>query len=237
MKLVIAVVCFAATALNNTNTMSAQTPPAKVIARVDHLVYATLDLERGVAEMEKLLGIKATPGGQHPGRGTRNALISLGPKAYLEIIGPDKEQPAPAQPRTFGIDELTTSRLVTWAANGTDLEKLHAEAASNGVVLGPVANGSRKRPDGVLLSWQFTSPLTVVGNGIVPFFIDWKDSPHPAASSAQGARLIALRAEHPDPERVAAMLKKLGLDVPVARADRPALIAVIESPRGLVELR
>jgi hypothetical protein len=226
-----------ATAFNNTNSMSAQTPAASVIARVDHLVYATPDLERGVAEMEKLLGIKATPGGRHPGRGTRNALISLGPKAYLEIIGPDAEQPAPAQPRTFGIDDLTASRLVTWAANGRDLEGLHKEAASNGIALGPVANGSRQRPDGVLLSWQFTSPLTILGDGIVPFFIDWKDSPHPAAGSAQGARLIALRAEHPDPERVAAMLKKLGLDVPVARAEKPALIATIESPRGRVELR
>ena len=34
-----------------------------VIARVDHLVYATPDLAAGVATVEALLGVRATPGG------------------------------------------------------------------------------------------------------------------------------------------------------------------------------
>jgi hypothetical protein len=217
--------------------MSAQTPAESLIPRVDHLVYATPDLARGIAEMEKLLGIKATPGGQHPGRGTRNALISLGPTAYLEIIGPDPEQPAPAEARTFGIDDLTTSRLVTWAANTRDLHNFHKQAAARGVALGAVRSGSRNRPDGVRLAWDFTSPLTVLENGIVPFFIEWKNSPHPATTSAKGASLLELRAEHPEPERVLDQLRKLGLPMQVTRADKPALIAVIATQNGRVELR
>src|SRR5262249_11322359 len=68
------------------------TPGAgSVVSRVDHLAYATPDLEKGVAEIERLLGVRATPGGQHPGRGTRNALVSLGPTSYLEIVGPDPD--------------------------------------------------------------------------------------------------------------------------------------------------
>jgi hypothetical protein len=209
----------------------------ELLARVDHLVYATPDLNRGVEEVEKLMGVRATPGGQHPGRGTRNALIKLGPAAYLEIIAPDPEQPPPKTPRSFGIDGLKESRLVAWAAKGVDLESLRDEAARKGARLGEVSPGSRRRADGVLLSWRFTDPRTVLADGLVPFFIDWGQSPHPAQTAAPGASLIALRAEHPDAQRVQRLLRELGLDLPVQSGPRPALVAVIDSPRGRVELR
>src|SRR5499426_4815344 len=106
---------------------------ADLLARVDHLVYAAPDLNRGVEEIEKLLGVRATPGGQHPGRGTRNALIALGPTSYIEIIGPDPEQPKPDLPRQFGIDTLTEGRLVTWAAKSDDLERTVTRAAEHAV--------------------------------------------------------------------------------------------------------
>src|SRR5262245_63175436 len=150
-----------------------QKEPAELVERVDHPVYADSDLKRGVDEIGKLLGVRATPGGQHPGRGTRNALIALGPATYLEIIAPDPDQPPPKTPRPFGIDGLKESRLVTWAAKGVDLERLRDEAARKGARLGEVMSGSRRRPDGVLLSWRYTDPETVLADGLVPFFIDW----------------------------------------------------------------
>jgi hypothetical protein len=211
--------------------------PAGPVNRVDHLVYATPDLKLGIDAIEKLLGIRATPGGQHPGRGTRNALVALGPVTYLEIVGPDPEQSKPATPRTFGIDDLTGPRLVAWAAREPDLERLAADAARNGVTLGPVGSGSRKRPDGVLLSWRYTSPATVLGDGLVPFFIDWGKSPHPAQTAAPGASLVGLRAEHPEPQRVQQLLRQLGLDLPVTPGPAPVLIATVDSPKGRVELR
>src|SRR5262245_37287646 len=82
-----------------------------LLRTVDHLVYATPDLAVGIRRIETLLGVQATPGGQHPGEGTRNALVALGPTSYLEIIGPDSEQPTPAGPRKFGIDDLKEPRL------------------------------------------------------------------------------------------------------------------------------
>lgn len=45
-------------------------PPGMRIP-VDHLVYATSNLERGMEEIERLTGVPPTLGGQHPGRGTR----------------------------------------------------------------------------------------------------------------------------------------------------------------------
>jgi hypothetical protein len=204
---------------------------------LDHLVYATPDLTRGIDELDRLLGVLATPGGQHPGLGTRNALIALGPDSYIEIVAPDPGQPAPSTPRWFGIDELVYSRLVTWAAKGTGLERLHADAVRNGIPLGAVASGSRKRPDGVELSWQLTNPRASVADGVIPFFIDWAESPHPAQSAAQGASLFSLRGEHPDSRRVQDMLRQLGVLLAVGPGPHPALIATIDCPRGRVDVR
>ncbi len=216
----------------------AQQPTASpLLMRLDHLVYATPDLNVGIETIEKMLGVRATPGGQHPGLGTRNALVALGPASYLEIIGPDPEQPKPAGPRRFGIDGLKAPRIVRWVAKGTELDKIATSAADKGVKLGPVIPGSRRRPDGVVLAWRYTDPATEVADGLVPFFIDWGTSPHPSATAARGATLLSVRAEHPDAERVQKMIEALGLDLHVQKGSAPAIIATIDSPKGRVELR
>ena len=215
----------------------AQPTPPPLLTRLDHLVFATPDLGLGIETIDKLLGVRATPGGQHPGLGTRNALVALGPSSYLEIIGPDPEQPKPAGRRRFGIDELEAPRIVGWVAKGTELEQLAAAAGERGVKLGAVIPGSRRRPDGVVLSWRYTDPATVLADGLVPYFIDWGTSPHPSATAARGASLVQVRAEHPDPERAQKMLDVLGLDLRVQKGSSPAIIATVDSPRGRVELR
>ena len=92
-------------------------------------------------------------------------------------------------------------------------------------------------PDGVVLAWRYTDPRTVVADGLVPFVIDWGTTPHPAATAATGASLVALRAEHPDADRVRKMLDDLGIDLRVDKGSRAALVATINGPRGRVELR
>lgn len=216
----------------------AQTRDTPALLRtIDHLVYATPDLAAGVRHIEAVLGIQATPGGQHPGEGTRNALVALGPTSYLEIIGPDPDQGKPAGPRKFGIDALKEPRLVTWAAKGTNLTQIVDQARRHGVPVGDVIPGSRRTPTGVLLSWHITNQRAFVANGLVPFFIDWGDTPHPARSAAGGATLISLRAEHPDPESVQRMLSALGLELPVVKGAKPSLVATIAGARGRVDLR
>lgn len=208
-----------------------------ILSKIDHLVYATPDLASGIEQVEKLLGVKAVPGGQHPGAGTRNALIRLGELTYLEIIGPDPDQPKPVQSRRFGIDDLKAPRLVTWAAKGTDLNAITQDAKQRGIDLGQVQSGSRRRPDGVLLAWRLTVSPALNADGIVPFFIDWGTTQHPASSLPKGCTLISLRAEHPDAARVRAMLVGLGLNLPVEAGRAPALIALVRTPHGDVELR
>ena len=208
-----------------------------VLSRIDHLVYATPNLTASVEQIERLFGVRAVPGGQHPGAGTRNSLIGLGDETYLEIIGPDPDQPKPARPRRFGIDELKAPRLVTWAVKGADLEAIVENAKRHGVDLGQVQSGSRRRPDGVLLSWRLTVSPALTADGIVPFFIDWGKTPHPAATLPKGCLLVGLRSEHPDANRIQAGLTALGLNLHVAEGSAPALIATIRTPKGDVELR
>ena len=218
-----------------------------ILAQVDHVVYATPNLQLGIETAEKLFGVKATPGGQHPGLGTRNALIALGPASYLEIIGPDPDQPKPSGPRRFGIDELKAPKLFTWVAKGKSLETLAADAKAHGVDLGAVIPGSRKRPDGVVLKWSYTDPQTVLADRLIPYLIDWgpstrsarsgQVSTHPSATAAKGVTLVGLRAEHPDAARVQKMLQQLGLDLVVTRGPKPTLIATFDSPKGKVELK
>jgi len=203
---------------------------------IDHLVYATPDIDASVAFLAAEWGITATPGGSHPGGGTRNALIALGPSSYLEIIGPDSEQPAPPGARPFGIDELTEPRLVTWAARVDGIEETVERARGRGFDPGPVIPLSRCWPDDVVLRCRLTF-RSGLGDGIVPFLVEWDTREHPAQSSAGGARLLRFRGEHPRPDELRAMLKALDLDLEVAGAAEPALIAVIETPRRRGELR
>ena len=204
---------------------------------VDHLVWATPDLARGVDEIEALTGVRASPGGKHPSWATHNALLSLGPGVYLEILAPDPSVPAPVRARPFGLDGLRTPRLLTWAAQEADLAGRIAAVARIGIDLGEILSGGRVRPDGVALSWRLTSPRAMFEGGVVPFLIDWGSSPHPSATAARGLKLVDLRAGHPEPERVRSVLEACGVDLAVELAAEPALVATLESPRGRVELR
>jgi hypothetical protein len=208
-----------------------------ILKRIDHLVYSTTDLEKSVADLEARLGVRATQGGQHLGRGTRNALIALSDQSYLEVVGPDPTQGETVRPRWFQIDSLDMPRLVTWAVKETELNKLSEKAKAYGIRLGPVVSGSRQKSDGSNLRWRFTDPTFVVADGIVPFFIDWGDSPHPAISAPPGPVLESLRAEHPEPAEVMRALSDLGAYLPVESGPRPVLIATLQTEEGLIELR
>lgn len=206
---------------------------------VDHLVFASPDLEEGIRHVEALLGMRASPGGVHPGMGTRNALLGLGEGCYLEIVGIDPDQPAPAEPRWFGIDGLEGLRLVTFAARVSPgmLDGVVAEAAASGVDLGEVRSGGRVRPDGGELRWKVTSPRASRREGVLPFLMEWGTPEHPSSTLAVAGSLVSLRAEHPEADAVIEELVVLGVDLPVRLAPRPALVATLQTAGGVVELR
>jgi hypothetical protein len=138
---------------------------------LDHLVLATPDLEATVADVAARAGVRSVEGGRHVGLGTRNHLLGLGGSAYLEIIGPDADQPAPDRPRPFGIDELTGPRLVTWAVHPPDVDAVVERARALGHDPGAPRPMSRRTPAGVLLAWRLTEPSdggAAGAGGLVP---------------------------------------------------------------------
>ena len=204
--------------------------------RLDHLLYATPDLDATVADLGHRFGVRPEPGGRHPGRGTRNALLSLGPDRYLEILGPDPGEPPPAQPRWMGIDGLRAARLATRVARADELARDLEHARLAGEELGPPAPGARRRADGVELRWRMAGADAPRMGGVIPFLIDWNGSPHPGASSPGGCRLLELHAEHPDAARLKVIVEALGLVLPVLDGPAPRLVARLDTPRGVVEL-
>jgi hypothetical protein len=203
---------------------------------LDHIVFAVPDLAAGVDEVASRVGVRPSPGGSHPGLGTRNFLLSLGDSSYLEIIGPDPEQGAPQRARPFGLDQLTRGRLVTWAIHVGDLEARVAAARKAGFDPGPIMPLSRQSPTG-LLQWRLTLRAEPASDGMVPFLIDWGGAPNPATTSARGSRILGLRAEHPEPDSVRRALTALGAALDVSRGPLPALIATLSTPQGSIELR
>jgi hypothetical protein len=205
---------------------------------MDHLLLGVSDLDRGVAEMERMTGVRAVIGGGHPGAGTQNALISLGGKQYLEIIAPDPTQTA----YNFHIDVRTLSepRLITWAAMTTDINAKARQAREAGhQVFGP-RDGSRARPDGKLLQWKTLGVVNKFGRQSfepIPFFIEWAaDSAHPSQDSPTGCALQAFEIEHPDPASLISALKALGIEAEVKPGSSARLRASLQTPKGKVEL-
>ena len=212
------------------------------MAAIDHIVVAAPDLEAGTAAVEALVGMRAAPGGPHPGVGTRNTLMSLGDDVYLEIIAPDPEQPAPANPRPFGIDSLSGPKLVTFAVHASDGETIDDVVAAMRVCgedPGEIISMSRVKPDGEELHWSLTlSPAGLAeGAGLAPFVIDWGDTTHPAAVTPTGCTLVSLAGMHPDPDHIRALHAVIGIDVAVEAGDSVSLEATLDTPNGRVTLR
>jgi len=204
---------------------------------IDHIVYAVpRRLAETVAWFAGLTGAQPARGGSHQGMGTANFLIDLGAGAYLEIIGPDPDQPQPADGRWFGIDQLTAPRIVTWAIRTADIDGSVATARALGYDPGQPTAMSRRTDAGDLLQWRLTPPQTDGNDGLVPFLIDWGSTPHPTSRDLPRTRLTSWTGIHPTPGSLQGPLAALGCQLDITPGDRSALTAVIEGHHGLITL-
>ncbi len=189
---------------------------------LDHILLGSADLQGGIAFVEQHTGVRATFGGVHPGRGTQNALLSLGERRYLEIIA--------------GLHSLAEPRLVGWAAHPGSISAFAEKLRAAEIKFEGPTPGSRKRPDGQFLKWQTVS-LADTSSGLLPFFIEWSQgSAHPSVDAPKGCSLFSFTAETPDPEKLASTLKTLNLGLPVKKGEQPRLHAVISGPKGNLDV-
>jgi len=189
-------------------------PPRAGAAHVDHLILGIRDLDEGIRRFEERTGVRPMVGGAHPGRGTRNALASLGPGLYVEILAPQPS--APDSGAVTALGKLTDLSPFGWAVSVPDVDDARRRLAGAGFGVSDVKPGSRARPDGSLLAWktfEIEKP-TIAG---VPFFIRW------------GLRVVT-----PDAEDLRRLLAALPLDVPAETGAPAGLDITLVCPKGTV---
>src|SRR5688572_243898 len=120
---------------------------------LDHLLIGAATLEGGMSWLEARTGVRAAPGGSHPGLGTWNALASLGPAQYIEVIAPDPAQPGVETVYVPGLRDFPEPRIAAWAARGVNLASAFASSLPSDLSCAPPRRGQRVRPNGTRLSW------------------------------------------------------------------------------------
>jgi catechol 2,3-dioxygenase-like lactoylglutathione lyase family enzyme len=117
---------------------------------LDHIVIAVGDLDRAIEDYAAL-GFTVLRGGEHPDRGSINALIVFEDGSYLELIAFPRPVPG------FRWWEVLTAAgpgFVDYAVLTTDIARDVREAQSRGLILGAIEEGSRRTPAGERLEWR-----------------------------------------------------------------------------------
>ena len=207
---------------------------------LDHLVYAVPDLAAGMSEFSQRLGQDPQFGGRHEGLGTHNAIFPLKGEAYVELIARDPDAAQPSQPRPFGLDTLDRARLVTWAVRSRAIEIDIEHAHQAGLEFSPIIAMSRRPSSGEQLEWKLSLPTRTSADGLIPFVIDWGDTPHPAASPTSNGNAPELgdfSASHPEPDSIRSALESLGAELNVEQGPQSALTAEIRTREEVLVLR
>ncbi len=211
----------------------------KVPTMLDHLLLGCSNLDQGIAFVESHTGVPPAIGGVHPGRGTRNALLSLGPQRYLEVIAPDPAQAGVPTTRAglpAMLKQLAAPALVDWAVHTLNVDAVADRLRKAGVAFHGPTPGSRARPDGKVLHWQ-TLNLDNDRDGLLPFFIQWgAGTVHPSEDAPKGCTLESLSVAAPDVAALSAEFQRLGIDVKVESGKAAHLRAQIVGPKGTLLL-
>jgi hypothetical protein len=130
--------------------------------RIDHVIYATRDLERAAKRLESELGIAAFAGGRHEGLGTHNRIVPLG-GGYLELLAVCDPEEAASSVLGAALRERIEEQaegLMGWAVAADDVEPI---AARLGTSITTIARQG--------LSARLTGLAESLRRPFLPFFI------------------------------------------------------------------
>lgn len=134
----------------------------------DHVVFVVRDLAAAARSIYEMHGLASVAGGTHPGHGTGNIVVPLGP-SYVELLA------------VVDPDEAAGSPLGRWVAERVDrgegpaalcLRTEDIAVPANRLGLEPVAM-TRRKPDGSELAWRLAGLDRMLEDGY-PFFIEWQ---------------------------------------------------------------
>lgn len=203
--------------------------------QLDHILWAVPRFDAGVELMERMTGVLPSYGGVHPELGTRNAILALGDKCYLEVIGPDPDRSPHAGFGTL-LEALEAPQVFTAAVRVSGMSAIAAALHELGVPADGPTPMTRLTADGSVLRWEILVPKDEELGWQLPFFIDWGDSPHPADAAPKGCKLNSIELLHPNAQRLAKVASSLQIDIPVGFATKAGFQVEIDTPKGRVLL-
>lgn len=163
-----------------------------MISGIDHIVIGVNDLAAAAADYAAA-GFTVTPGGEHTGGETHNALVSFADGAYLELIA--FTDPSRRVEHRWWDKLAGGEGFLDFALRSDGLAADADRLRQAGIVVDGPRDGGRLRPDGQTLAWRTLQPG---GEGAaLPFVIedvtarDLRVPPGAATAHANGARAVS----------------------------------------------
>lgn len=202
---------------------------------IDHIVYAVPNLEQACDKLEDILEVKPVFGGYHKTIGTKNALVNLGDKCYLEILAIDEQNELINGPRWMGVDFLENAQITRWAINSESLLSDQQILRQYNLNMGEIFAGSRETPSGSLLQWEMILPLALPKIELAPFMVNWSPSSiHPTEALDDKCSLIGIDFHQADSDSTKKLFESLGIDKQIQPSSESKIVIQIKTPSGKI---
>lgn len=159
---------------------------------LDHVSFAVgpNGLAGTTADISRLLGAPFLDGGVHPRFGTRNMILPLKNRQYLEVVEV-LDHPA-SDKAAFGKAVRERSEAgggwMAWCVSVDDMTQVERRIGRHAVP------GNRRRPDGFNLQWRQIGTSSMRADPQLPYVTSWDIDPadHPSQMAASEIELVAL---------------------------------------------